>query len=272
MSARTTSARWAFVSVKAGSSRRTTSAAWPRLRLSTTSLPCASGRVKALWASGFDRATADRGARSVGVVVDSRQYEPDAEPPITTYFPVAQYNITSRFLVARTTVDAETVTPAVLRIIRDIDSDLPPYDVRTMGDRLHDSFARRRLSMILLVTFAAVALVLAAIGTYGVISYWVEQRTREIGIRVALGAEPPQILGMVFREFGAVIGVAVVSGIAIAISLSRVMRGLVFGVGTIDPLTFVFVTSFLGLVAMAATWLPARQALAVEPITAIRSE
>jgi predicted permease len=208
----------------------------------------------------------------VGVVVDSREYEPDAEPPITTYFPVAQYNIASRFLVARTTVDAATVTPAVLRVIRDIDPDLPAYDVSTMGDRLHDSLARRRLSMFLLVTFAGVALVLAAIGTYGVISYWVEQRTREIGIRVALGAEPARILGMIFREFGSVIVVAMAVGIAGAMALTRVMRGLVFGVGTVDPLTFVVVSGFLGIVAMAATWVPARRALDVEPINAIRAE
>jgi predicted permease len=208
----------------------------------------------------------------VGVVVDSREYEPDAEPPITTYFPVAQYNIASRFLVARTTVDAATVTPSVLRVIEEIDPDLPAYDVSTMDERLHDSFARRRLSMFLLITFASVALVLAAIGTYGVISYWVEQRTREIGIRVALGADPRRVLGMILGEFGVVIAVATVAGIGAAAALSRVMRGLVFGVGTVDPITFAAVTGFLGLVATAATWLPARRALSVEPIVAIRAE
>jgi predicted permease len=208
----------------------------------------------------------------VGVVADSREYEPDAEPPITTFLPVAQYNIASRFLVAKTSVDAASVTPAVLAAIRDLDPDLPAYDVSTMDERLHDSFARRRLSMFLLITFAGVALVLAAIGTYGVISYWVEQRTREIGIRVALGAEPSRILAMVFREFGGVIAVGVIAGVAIAAALSRVMRGLVFGVTTGDALTFLTVTAFLGGVALLATWLPARRALSVEPITAIRAE
>jgi predicted permease len=208
----------------------------------------------------------------VGVVVDSREYEPDAEPPITTYLPVAQYNITSRFLVARTTVDAASVTPSVIRAIHDLDPDLPAYDVRTMDDRLSDSFARRRLSMILLITFAAVSLVLAAIGTYGVIAYWVEQRTREIGIRVALGADASRIVGLVFREFGAVVASGMAGGIVVAAALSRVMRGLVFGVDTIDPVTFAAVTGFLAAVALMATWLPARRALAVEPITAIQTD
>jgi ABC-type antimicrobial peptide transport system permease subunit len=160
----------------------------------------------------------------------------------------------------------------VLRVIRDIDPDLPAYDVSTMGDRLHDSLARRRLSMFLLVTFAGVALVLAAIGTYGVISYWVEQRTREIGIRVALGADHSRILGMIFREFGTVIGVGVIAGAAMALAMARVMRGLVFGISTADAVTFLSVTAFLAIVALLATWVPARRALAVEPITAIRAE
>jgi predicted permease len=208
----------------------------------------------------------------VGVVVDSREYEPDAEPPITTYFPVAQYNITSRFLVARTTVDPASVAPAVLTAIKDLDPDLPTYDVSTMDERLHDSFARRRLSMFLLITFAGVALVLAAIGTYGVIAYWVEQRTREIGIRVALGADHSRILGMIFREFATVIGVGVIAGAAMALAMARVMRGLVFGISTADAVTFLSVTAFLAIVALLATWVPARRALAVEPITAIRAE
>jgi predicted permease len=208
----------------------------------------------------------------IGVVTDSKQYEPDAEPTITTFFPVAQYNITSRFLVARTTVDAASVMPAVTRVIKDIDPELPTYDVRTMEDRLRDSLARRRLSMVLLATFAVVAMVLACIGIYGVISYWVEQRTREIGIRLALGAEQSRILGMIFGEFGAVVGLGLIVGLGSAFAMTRLMESMLFGVSSTDAVTFGFLALVLAAVAALATYIPARRALAVEPITAVRHE
>ena len=210
----------------------------------------------------------------VGVVADAKDYDVDAEPPITAYFPVEQYNIGSRFVVVRTAknVGAASLTAAVSREIQAIDPDLPAYDVATMEHRLFDSLARRRLSMFLLATFAAFALVLAAIGIYGVIAYWVDQRTREIGIRMALGADRGRILALIGREFLVIVGIGLVVGLAGALALTRVMSGLLFGVSATDIATFGVIPVLLGIVAVAATYVPARRATMVEPIVAVRAE
>jgi putative ABC transport system permease protein len=210
----------------------------------------------------------------VGVVADAREYEVDAEPPITAFFPVEQYNIASRFVVVRTRAnsDASNLTNAVAQEIRRLDPELPAYDVATMDHRLHDSLARRRLSMFLLGTFAAFALVLAAIGIYGVIAYWVDQRTREIGIRMALGADRGRILRLIASEFFVMIAIGLVLGLVGAFGLTRVMSGLLFGVSATDVTTFGLIPLVLGVIAVAATYLPARRAMQVEPIVAVRAE
>src|SRR5262249_45537893 len=143
----------------------------------------------------------------VGVVSTTKEYEADPSPPITAFFPVEQYAIGSRFVVVRTrnSADPLAVTAAVTREIRQLDAELPMYDVNTMMTRVYDPLASRRLAMALLATFAVVAMLLATIGIYGVISYWVEQRTSEIGIRVALGAERADILHLVVREFAVMV-------------------------------------------------------------------
>ncbi len=210
----------------------------------------------------------------VGVVADAKEYEVDAEPPITAYFPVEQYNIAGRFVVVRTRAnsDAANLTNAVAQEIRRLDPELPAYDVATMEHRLHDSLARRRLSMFLLGTFAAFALVLAAIGIYGVIAYWVDQRTREIGIRMALGADRRRILSLIAREFLVMIGVGLAIGLGGAFALTRVMSGLLFGVSATDVTTFGLIPVVLAVIAVAAPYLPARRAMRVEPIVAVRAE
>jgi len=208
----------------------------------------------------------------VGVVASAREYEVNAQPPITAYFPVEQYNIGSRYVVVRTSVDAATMTNAVTRAVRALDPDLPAYDVATMESRLHDSLARRRLSMALLVTFAICALLLAAIGIYGVIAYWVDQRTREIGIRIALGADRANILGLVGREMIAMVSIGLAVGLIGAFAFTRLMSNMLFGVGATDLLTFGVLPAALALIAMVAAYLPARRALGVDPIVAVRAE
>ncbi|HTE44856.1 MAG TPA: ADOP family duplicated permease, partial [Gemmatimonadaceae bacterium] len=210
----------------------------------------------------------------VGVVTDAREYEPDVQPPITAFFPVEQFNVASRFLVVRTSANAAnapTLTAAIAREIHALDPELPTYDVRTMDARVHDSLARRRLSMFLLSTFAAFALILAAIGIYGVIAYWVDQRTREIGIRMALGADRVRILRLIAREFLPIVGLGLVIGLGGAFALTRVMSGLLFGVSATDVMTFGLIPVFFGAIATAAIYLPARRAMRLEPIVAVRA-
>jgi len=210
----------------------------------------------------------------VGVVRDTREYAVDAEPPITAFFPVEQYNIASRFLVVRTapSMDAASVTGAVLRAVTTLDPELPAYDVATMDSRLHDSLARRRLSMWMLATFAAFALILAAVGIYGVIAYWVDQRTREIGIRMALGAGRASILNLIGREFLAIVGIGLAVGLVGAFALTRLMARLLFGVSAIDATTFGLLPLVLGAIALVATYVPARRAMRVDPAVAVRTE
>jgi predicted permease len=210
----------------------------------------------------------------VGVVTDAKQYEPDAQPPITAFFPVEQYTIGSRFVVVRTAAnagDAASLTRAVAKEIHTLDPELPAYDVSTMDHRLYDSLARRRLSMFLLGTFAVFALILASIGIYGVIAYWVDQRTREIGIRMALGADGVRILRLIAREFLPMVAFGLAIGLGGALALTRLMSGLLFGVSATDLATFGLIPVLFGMIALAATYLPARRATRVEPIVAVRA-
>jgi predicted permease len=210
----------------------------------------------------------------VGVVADTREYEVDAEPPITAFFPVEQYTIGSRFVVVRTapSIEAASLMTTVSRELAQIDRDLPAYDVATMEQRLHDSLARRRLAMTLLVTFAACALALAIVGVYGVIAYWVGQRTRDIGIRIALGADGARIARMIAREFAGIVAAGLVTGAIAALLLTRVLSSMLFGVSATDAATFVMVPLALALVSALATYLPARRAMRVDPLSAIRTE
>jgi putative ABC transport system permease protein len=211
----------------------------------------------------------------VGVVRDKREYQAEVAPPITAYFPAEQYQIASRFVVVRTHAalrDVSRLTNAVLGEVQALDRELPAYDMSTMERRLTDSFARRRLSMLLLATFAAAALILAAVGVYGTIAYWVGQRRREIGIRMALGADRASILQLIAREFGVTVAVGVVAGLAGAFALTRLMSGLLFGVSATDTVTFITIPILMAAIAAAAVYVPARSAIRAAPNDALRAE
>ena len=211
----------------------------------------------------------------VGVVRDKREYQADVAPPITAYFPVEQYTIGSRFVVVRThtaLADVSRLTSAVMAEVHAMDQELPAYDVSTMEQRLSDSFARRRLSMLLLATFAAAALILAAVGVYGTIAYWVGQRRREIGIRMALGAGRASILRLVAHEFGLTVGAGVVAGLAGAFALTRLMSGLLYGVTATDTVTFTVIPILMAAIAAAAVYMPTRSAIRAAPNDALRAE
>jgi putative ABC transport system permease protein len=146
------------------------------------------------------------------------------------------------------------------------------YNVRTMDEVVAGSFAARRLSMLLLSVFAALALVLACVGIYGVISYLVGQRTREIGVRMALGAERSDVLRLVIGHGAKMALVGIAIGTGAALGLARLMVNQLFGVSAHDPLTFAGVAMLLILVAVAACYIPARRAMRVDPVVALRCE
>ena len=208
----------------------------------------------------------------VGVVADTKEYEVDGEPPITAFYPNRQLGVGTRYFVVKTRSDPTGLVAAVTREVQALDADLPVYDVATMEERLGDSLARRRFSMFLLVVFAVCASVLAAIGIYGVVSFWVSQRTRELGIRAALGARQSDIMSLVVRQVVVLVGVGIAVGLAAAFGLTRVMASLLFGVSATDAVTFVLLAVVLGVVALVATWVPARRAAGVPPIVALRHE
>jgi ABC-type antimicrobial peptide transport system permease subunit len=168
--------------------------------------------------------------------------------------------------------DPSGVLSAVKNELRKLDADLPMYYIRTMQRRVDESLARRRFSMLLLAVFAGVALALATIGIYGVMAYLVNQGTREIGIRVALGATRRNIVSLVVRQ-GMVLALSGVAiGLAGAFMLTRLIRSLLFGVEATDPVTFVGIALLLGLVALLASYIPARRASRVDPLVALRYE
>jgi len=208
----------------------------------------------------------------VGVVGVVKQYGLETDGKIATYFPQEQQPDNRMFLVARTSSDAAPLSAAITREIHAVDPTVVVYGIRTMQDRLYDSLARQRFASTMLSAFAAFALLLAAVGLYGVMSYLVTQSTRDIGVRVALGARPGDIVGMVVRQGMELSAVGILAGLAGAAALSRVMSSLLFGVSATDLATFAAVPGLLAVVAFAATAIPALRATRVDPIVALREE
>lgn len=176
------------------------------------------------------------------------------------------------FVSLRTAGDPSALAPSVARAIQTFDRDLPLCHVRPMTERVNESLARQRFAATLLTLFAALALVLAAIGVYGVLSYVVTQGTRDIGIRMALGATPSGILGLVIRQGGLMTGAGLVAGLTGAFALARVMDSLLFGVDACDPLTFAGAGIALAVIALVAVLIPARRATRVNPVDALRDD
>ena len=207
----------------------------------------------------------------VGVVGRVKQYTLDTDSRIAMYLAHTQFPIRAMNIVLKSRTTAESLAGPVRAEMRAIDADLPIYNVRPMAARVDESLARRRFSMLLLTLFAALALGLAAIGTYGVMAYLVSQGTRELGIRIALGATPGRILWMVVGQGMFVATVGGIAGIAGAFAMTRLVQTLLFGVQSTDPLTFVSVIALLAAVALVATGLPARRAARVDPVAVLRN-
>ena len=213
----------------------------------------------------------------IGVVGSVRHQGLDLEPVPEAYVPALQdpLNLTqarSMTFVVRTAGDPSIVARSVRDSVTEIDRSLPIYDVKRMGDYLDTSLAGRRFTLLLLDIFAGVALALAAVGIYGVVSYSVSQRTHEIGVRMALGAKRGAILGLVVREGLSLTLIGVAVGIAVALVVTRFAATLLFEISPTDPLTFVMIPMILAGVALAASLAPARRATKVDPMIALRCE
>src|SRR5207237_5809899 len=194
------------------------------------------------------------------------------ENPPEIYLPYPQRTVQAMDVVLRTSVPPRSLLPAAEAVVRDLDPELPVARVATLDEVVARSISEPRFYMVLLGSFAGLALFLAALGLFGVMSYAVVQRSREIGIRVALGAHPHDVLGMVLRHAMTLALAGVVGGLLGALALSRLLGRLLFELSPTDPGTLAGVALLLSLVALAASYLPARRATRVDPLIALRSE
>jgi len=213
-----------------------------------------------------------RWSEVVGVVGDVRHHALDHERNSEIYAPYLQRPSAGMYLVARTASDSSGIASAIRDEVRAIDKDQPVDDINTMEQLLSASVAPRRFPMVLLSIFAAVALALASAGIYGVMSYAVTQRTHEIGVRMALGAQPADVLRLVVGQGVLLASIGVGVGLVAAVALTRLMSSLLFGVTATDPITFAAVSVLLAGVALGACFIPARRAARVDPMVALRYE
>jgi putative ABC transport system permease protein len=209
----------------------------------------------------------------VGVVNDVRQFELNAEPKPQMYISYIQAGFFApRHLVVSTQVEPRSLASTVRNTVWEIDKDQPVSNISTMEETLSESIARQRFSTLLLSIFAAVALALAAVGIYGVMSYSVAQRSSEIGLRMALGAQTSDVLKLVIGQGMRLAIVGVMIGLVATFGLTRLIESLLFGVSATDPLTFIVISLLLTTVALMACWIPARRAAKVDPMVALKYE
>ncbi|MFZ3258560.1 MAG: FtsX-like permease family protein, partial [Candidatus Acidiferrales bacterium] len=208
----------------------------------------------------------------VGVVGDVHGADLTAAPWPTVYWPYPELAYSQMTVVMRTETDPLALVSSVRQIVQQMDKDEPISNIATMDQLISDSVARSRLTAVLLGVFAALAMILACIGIYGVMTYATAQRRNEIGIRMALGAQRGDILRLVLGQGVRLAILGVVIGIAGGLALTRLLQSLLFHISASDPLTFAGVAILLTLVVLAACYLPARRAMRVDPMDALRYE
>ncbi|HKA20040.1 MAG TPA: ABC transporter permease [Blastocatellia bacterium] len=210
----------------------------------------------------------------IGVVADVRASSLEKEPAPSSYMPIFQIPRTRRnvVFVARTSGDANSLMSSIRERLRSVDEELPVYDVRTLTSVISESVSQRRFAMLLISIFAGVALMLASVGLYAVMSNLVAQRTREIGIRIALGASRVDVLGLVLRQGALLTLIGVALGLLCSFALTRTIKSLLFGVSSTEPIVFIVIPVLLVGVALTACLVPARRATKVDPMVALRYE
>jgi putative ABC transport system permease protein len=219
-----------------------------------------------------DQSSNDPWKTIVGVVADARRTGYEREVRCETFLPHAQAPSRGMMLVVRSTTRPEALTASVRQAVRELDKDQPVYDIRPMEMMLGEMVARRRLNMLLFGLFAGVALLLAGVGIYGVMSTVVTQRSHEIGVRMALGARSTDVQKMVVREGMTLALIGVGIGLGAALLVTRLMASLLYGVSATDPVTFALIALLLVTAALLACWIPARRATKVDPMIALRCE
>ncbi|HKC64649.1 MAG TPA: FtsX-like permease family protein, partial [Pyrinomonadaceae bacterium] len=208
----------------------------------------------------------------VGVAADVKHESLADEDAPEVYVPFAQHPQGEMFFAVRAAGDPAALAAPLKGAVLEVDRDLPIYSVQTMQQRLDTSVAPQRFNTLLLVIFASLAMLLAAVGVFGVMSYTVAQRTHEIGIRMALGAQARDVLKLVVVRGMALALTGIAIGLICAFSVTRVMSSLLFGVSASDPLTFIGVSVLLAATALLACLIPARRAMRVDPMVALRYE
>ncbi|HEY6401984.1 MAG TPA: FtsX-like permease family protein, partial [Blastocatellia bacterium] len=209
----------------------------------------------------------------VGIVADSRSRSLRAAPEPEVYLHIPQVPaLGSMTLMLRSQSDPMSLAAAARQEITKLDPNLPIYDIKPFDEYISDSVAQPRFNSALLAVFAGVALLLTAVGLYGVIAYSVTQRTQEIGIRMALGARPSDALRLIIGRGMALALIGVALGLGGALAAARLIRGLLFDIGPTDPLTFALVAALITLIALLACYIPARRATKVDPMVALRCE
>jgi putative ABC transport system permease protein len=208
----------------------------------------------------------------VGIVGDVKQYGLDQPTTMQTYEPYTQQTFPYMTMVARTLGDPLNLSASIRSEVLKLDKEQPATNIKTLNEYFSTSIAQQRFSVVLLGAFAAVALVLAAVGIYGVLSYAVTQRTHEIGIRMALGAGRRDVFRLVVGRGMLLSLIGVASGMVAAFGLTRLMSSLLFGVTATDAATFASVAGVLLAVALLACYIPARRATKVDPLVALRYE
>jgi predicted permease len=224
-------------------------------------------------ADGRASTTGDEWIQIVGVCADTRYANLRDEPPAQFILPyVQQTQVGGMTYEIRTRINPDAILPALRRVVQQADPDLPLVNVRTEDEQIEADLQQERVFVTLTSGFGVLALALACVGIYGIMAYSVANRRNEIGIRMALGAQPGQVRGMILRESGLLAIAGIVAGVGAALTLTRMVKSMLYGIQPYDPLTLAGGVSILLVVALAASWIPARRAAGVQPMEALRHE